>query len=348
MIYEEKEARKEIIRAGRLLQEKGLVARTWGNISARVSETHFIVTPSGRAYETLTEDQLVRVNLKDGTFDGKDKPSSEWGVHADTYLLHPESGFVIHTHQPAASAFCTGSRPLEIPEEIKTPERIVPVAGYGLPSTNRLRAQVRKVLGQFPQNRMFLMKNHGALLVGRDMEEAFVLADLLEEAARLKMEELLPEQIRTEWKNRRDHSDQEVSELCGLAAQKCGAAYVGPACEGPALSFSRTGQTLAPWVDDLAQIAGVRIRCCEMEDHAGIIRELKHKNAVFIKNRGVLCTGQTEADVDAVRMIVEKACMAAFCGKALSDAGGDAKPLHPLDAKLQRCIYLFKYSKRKV
>ena len=65
MAYTEQEARKLVVEAGRRLLERGLVARTWGNISARVSDTHFIITPSGMAYDTMTEDHLVLVDGPD-------------------------------------------------------------------------------------------------------------------------------------------------------------------------------------------------------------------------------------------------------------------------------------------
>ena len=48
MAYTEQEARKLVVEAGRRLLERGLVARTWGNISARVSDTNFIITPTPR------------------------------------------------------------------------------------------------------------------------------------------------------------------------------------------------------------------------------------------------------------------------------------------------------------
>lgn len=48
MAYTRKEAEEKILEAGRKLLEKGLVSRTWGNISARLSQTQFLITPSGR------------------------------------------------------------------------------------------------------------------------------------------------------------------------------------------------------------------------------------------------------------------------------------------------------------
>ena len=86
MYYTEEEARRIVIEAGHRLLESKLVARTWGNISARISETEFVITPSGRAYETLGEEDLVTVKT-DGLYEGDIKPSSERGVHADAYAL---------------------------------------------------------------------------------------------------------------------------------------------------------------------------------------------------------------------------------------------------------------------
>ena len=53
MAYEIQEAKELVVKAGKELIEKGLIARTWGNVSARISDTQFVITPSGRAYEDL-------------------------------------------------------------------------------------------------------------------------------------------------------------------------------------------------------------------------------------------------------------------------------------------------------
>ena len=69
MAYEIEEAKKLVIEAGKKLIETGLIARTWGNVSARISDTQFVITPSGRAYETLTPDELVVVNIEDCSYE---------------------------------------------------------------------------------------------------------------------------------------------------------------------------------------------------------------------------------------------------------------------------------------
>ena len=97
------EAKQLVIKAGIEVVEYGLIARTWGNISCRVDDKRFVITPSGRPYETLTPDEIVVVNIDDCSYEGDIKPSSEKGIHAEAYRLRPEVNFVIHTHQMQAS-----------------------------------------------------------------------------------------------------------------------------------------------------------------------------------------------------------------------------------------------------
>ena len=52
-------AREQIIAAGRELVRTELVARTWGNVSARLSATEFAITPSGKAYENIRPEDIV-------------------------------------------------------------------------------------------------------------------------------------------------------------------------------------------------------------------------------------------------------------------------------------------------
>ena len=170
-MYTEEEARKLVLRAGLELVEKKLIARTWGNISARISDSQFVITPSGRSYESLKPEDLVIVGL-DCSYSGDIKPSSEKGVHADVYRLRPEANFIIHTHQHFASAVCVEGKDTDF----------APCAGYGLPGTKKLREQVEKSLLANPGKQAFLMERHGALCFGSTYEEAFQSADELERA----------------------------------------------------------------------------------------------------------------------------------------------------------------------
>lgn len=170
MYYNETTARALVIEAGHKLLENKLIARTWGNISARISENEFIITPSGRAYDTLQPEDLVKVNANDLSYEGEVKPSSEKGIHAHAYLIRPECSFVIHTHQFYASAICAEGE--DIP--------FVPCAKYGLPGTGKLKSNVSACIALNPDANSFLMEKHGALLLGASFDDAFELAEELE------------------------------------------------------------------------------------------------------------------------------------------------------------------------
>ena len=101
------EAREEIIRVSKELQKLGLLVRTWGNISSRVDEDHFLITPSGIRYEDLTPEMIVLVNAGDLSYEGDFLPSSESKVHAAAYKVRKEANFIVHTHQVFAS--CAGT-----------------------------------------------------------------------------------------------------------------------------------------------------------------------------------------------------------------------------------------------
>ena len=89
------QAKQTVIEAGKQLLECGLIVRTWGNISCRISESEFVITPSGKPYHTLTPKDIVIVKIDDLSYSGNVKPSSEKGIHADCYKARPDVNFVI-------------------------------------------------------------------------------------------------------------------------------------------------------------------------------------------------------------------------------------------------------------
>ena len=76
-------AKKLVIEAGERLVETGLIARTWGNVSCRVDDKTFVITPSGKPYIGLTPDDIVEVAINTLEWGGNVKPSSEKGPHLD-------------------------------------------------------------------------------------------------------------------------------------------------------------------------------------------------------------------------------------------------------------------------
>jgi len=179
--------RQEIIEGGLRLVKEGLVARTWGNISIRVDDTHMLITPSGRTYEDLGLEDIVLVNYHTSKHEGNIKPSSEKELHCEIYRTRKKIHAVIHTHQMNASTVAAAHR--EVPPILDDMTQIigptVRVADYALPSTKKI---TKKTVRALKGRNAALMANHGAVCVGRDLDEAFVVCQVLEKACKAFIE----------------------------------------------------------------------------------------------------------------------------------------------------------------
>jgi L-fuculose-phosphate aldolase len=173
--------------AGRRLLREGLVSGTWGNLSLRADETTMLITPSGRMYETMTPGEIVAVNYHTLAWEGDIKPSSELKLHAAIYQQRKEITAVLHTHQMNASTVAAARR--EVPPILDDMAQIigptVRVADYALPNTKKI---VRNTMKALQGRNAALMANHGAVCIGRDIEEAFVVCQVLEKACKAFIE----------------------------------------------------------------------------------------------------------------------------------------------------------------
>lgn len=175
-------AKQHVIRAGKELIECGLIVRTWGNISCRIDKDNFVISPSGRAYDSLKLEDIVMCRVEDASYDGDIKPSSEKGIHALVYRTHADANFVIHTHQPQASAISAAGLNTMPATGFSTLSNSVPVGTYGLPGTKTLKNGVGNALKQ-TNGRAVIMSNHGAVCFGQDYDEALLAAQQLEDAS---------------------------------------------------------------------------------------------------------------------------------------------------------------------
>ena len=110
-----KHLRKLVWQANLDLPKHGLVTFTWGNVSGIDRERGLVVIkPSGVAYEDLTPEDLVLVDLETGrTVEGALNPSSDTKTHLELYRAFPEVGGIVHTHSAYAVAWAQAGK--EIP-----------------------------------------------------------------------------------------------------------------------------------------------------------------------------------------------------------------------------------------
>lgn len=172
-------------------KDLGLVMRTWGNVSARVDPDHFVITPSGRDYCNLTEEDIAVVSVqeekgeKQKRHHGRNQepvPSSETPVHRAVYQAKPKVNFILHTHQENASAL-SSARASELEFLIGLKVKNI---GYAYPGSQELAKNVARAVdgdSSLEGGKVMLMQYHGALFLGDDAEKIMRLAINVEGAA---------------------------------------------------------------------------------------------------------------------------------------------------------------------
>lgn len=102
-----------VVEANQALVSSGLVALTWGNVSAIDRESGLVaIKPSGVAYEELTTTSIVVLNLENEVVEGELRASSDTKTHLEIYRNFKEVGAVVHTHSPSATAFSQAGKGL--------------------------------------------------------------------------------------------------------------------------------------------------------------------------------------------------------------------------------------------
>lgn len=272
------EARETVVLAGKKLVESGLIARTWGNVSCRISDSHFVITPSGRDYLSLTPDEIVKVAISDLSYDGSLKPSSEKGVHSEVYKLYPEAGFVIHTHQDYASAISSLMREsIDVSKDFTYLNGKVICADYGLPGTKKLRRGVAKALAG-SQGKAVIMKNHGALCFGLDYQETFKVAHELEDACKRFIEE--------HYQKISNHSEADLIKIGSYAISKLTGSNITITESSRPLSWEskRTEKGFSFLIDDKTIEIGFDIPSQYKKDNEDIYNELIILNEIYKNN----------------------------------------------------------------
>jgi L-fuculose-phosphate aldolase len=179
------EARVKVCASGKRLLKEGLVARTWGNVSVRVSDTHMIITPSGRPYAELTPDDMVLVNFYTLAFEGNIKPSSELKLHCEVYKSRPHIAAVIHTHQMYASIVAAAQKDVIVlnpAHQAILGAPVIKAAPYALPNSKKITFGTEKAI---EGANAALMANHGCVCIGKDLEDVFTVCKTLEDACAL-------------------------------------------------------------------------------------------------------------------------------------------------------------------
>lgn len=193
------DAAEALIRAGRRLGARGLIAAGEGNLSVRLDVDRLLVTPTGRRKDELERADLVVVWLehpeREAVSPSGLRPTSDLAIHLALHAARPDIGVVAHAHLPASMALTlAGERPdpATLPETAYHLPRLpfVPFGEMGSPDlAGRIAAALTE--GPEPYPNAAILERHGAVAVGPDATVAVDRLDLIEVLCRTVRDALL-------------------------------------------------------------------------------------------------------------------------------------------------------------
>jgi len=166
------------------LPRKGLVTMTSGNVSGRDAETGYVVVkPSGIAFEDLTPEMMLVVDLQCNTVEGDLKPSTDALTHLHIYRHMPHVNGIVHTHSNYATSFAALGEQIPavltaMADEFGGP---IPCAPYCQIGEEQIGRAVVEYIGECPA---ILLQNHGVFAVGETPQAAFKAAVMVEDVAK--------------------------------------------------------------------------------------------------------------------------------------------------------------------
>ena len=165
------------------MMERAEVIDFNGHMSCRISGTDHVLINSGRSVRSsLTAEDIIAIDMDGKPVEGDVVPPMEFHIHTEIYRQRPDVNAVAHTHPVWSTLFSMTGVPVEpviMQAAVMGPVRVFPKTA----SINQ-KGLGEEVAAALASDRVMMLKSHGAVVVGADVIEAFVLAIYLEETAR--------------------------------------------------------------------------------------------------------------------------------------------------------------------
>jgi ribulose-5-phosphate 4-epimerase/fuculose-1-phosphate aldolase len=201
---EECKARDEICEVGASLFQRGLTFGSTGNISVRLSDGSYLMTPTNASLGKLDPAKLSRFDA-DGRFRDGDAATKEAFLHFCMFQQRKDAGAVVHLHS-------THSVAVSLLADVDPQDVLPPLTAYFVMRVGRLPlvpyfppgdAALAKAVGALAgRHHAVLLANHGPIVAGSSLANAQYATEELEETAKLflllqshKLRPLTPEQV---------------------------------------------------------------------------------------------------------------------------------------------------------
>ena len=175
----------ELVDASNLIYNKGLTPGKSGNISCRFQDkgiNKIAITKTNISKGMVKLEDVLVVDMQGKIIEGEGHPSSETFLHLGIYNKRNEVNAVVHTHSPYATGFSMTEKKLKRLEgfgPIKNP--YIPYVKYSKPGSRELAIDTAKVM---ENEDAVILKNHGVVTGGANINEAVLLAQFIEDIAK--------------------------------------------------------------------------------------------------------------------------------------------------------------------
>ncbi|MCF6097134.1 class II aldolase/adducin family protein [Thermovorax subterraneus] len=177
--------KRVLVKYCRYIYNRGMVTGSGGNVSLRANEK-VLITPTGYSLRSVKENEISVVDLDGNLIEGE-KPSKEIGLHLSIYKKMPSINAIIHVH--SLYSICVSILTEKNNEIIPfyTPGFASKVGSVALvpyfkPGSKELADTVSETI---KGKKAVILKNHGLITVGQNLEEAFNIAEDIEANAKL-------------------------------------------------------------------------------------------------------------------------------------------------------------------
>jgi L-fuculose-phosphate aldolase len=188
------------------IYENGLTPGLSGNISLKIPDlnekinksslkhrTVILITPSGVSLKDVDLKNIIVIDTDGNQLDGDGKPSSELYMHLEIYKTREDVQGIVHTHSPYATGFSFTDKKIPRLEgfgKIRNP--FINIVDYAPPGSDKL---VELATEGVKKEDILILKDHGVLSVGSNIEKAAILAEFTEKCAKTGFISLLLNKI---------------------------------------------------------------------------------------------------------------------------------------------------------
>lgn len=181
-----REVREHLFSVVQKAVDAGLIRASAGNLSMRTPDGYVAITPAGIKYDRLRPEEIAVIDLDGSHVDGPCKASSETPMHTAILRNLPEVGAMCHTHSPFAMTFAVVGKAIGlINTEAMAIGAPVPVAPWASPGSAAGGEVTVPLFKERPELKVVLLRNHGVVAIGEDVDKSFDNAYMAEVAAQV-------------------------------------------------------------------------------------------------------------------------------------------------------------------